>query len=89
MVPFTVRVNWADPAVIEAGLIEVVVGTGLLIVKVSVAVPVPLALVALMVTLYVPAAVGVPEINPVAVFTVKPAGSPVALKLVGLLVAVI
>ena len=58
-------------------------------VKVSVALPVPLALVALMVTVYVPAVVGVPEINPVLVFTSKPAGSPVALKLVGLLVAVI
>jgi hypothetical protein len=51
LVPFTVKVNWADPAVVEAGLIEVVVGTGLLIVKVSVALPVPPALVALMVTL--------------------------------------
>jgi len=58
-------------------------------VKVSVALPVPPALVALMVTLYVPAVVGVPEINPVLVFTLKPAGSPVALKLVGLLVAAI
>jgi len=89
LVPLTVRVNWADPAVVEAGLIEVVVGTGLLIVNVSVALPVPPALVALMVTLYVPAMVGVPEITPVVVFTVNPAASPVALKLVGLLVAVI
>jgi hypothetical protein len=64
-------------------------GAGGLMVKVSVALPVPPALVALMVTLYVPAVVGVPEINPVLVFTVNPAGSPVALKLVGLLVAVI
>ena len=60
-----------------------------LIVKVSVALPVPPALVALIVTLYVPAVVGVPEITPVVVFTVNPPGSPVALKLVGLLVAVI
>src|SRR5207237_7940685 len=89
LVPFTVRVNWADPAVVEAGLIEVVVGTGLLIVKVSVALPVPPALLALMATVYAPAVVGVPEITPVVVFTVNPAGSPVALKLVGLLVAVI
>ena len=59
------------------------------IVIVRVAVPVPPELVALMVTLYVPAVVGVPEINPVLVFTDKPAGRPVALKLVGLLVAVI
>jgi hypothetical protein len=58
-------------------------------VKVSVALPVPPALVALIVTVYVPAVVGVPEISPVVVFTVKPAGSPVALKLVGLLLAVI
>ena len=61
----------------------------MLIVKVSVALPVPPALVALIVTLYVPAVVGVPEITPVVVFTVNPPGSPVALKLVGLLVAVI
>jgi hypothetical protein len=79
LVPFTVKVNWADPAVVEAGLIEVVVGTGLLIVKVNVAVPVPPALVALMVTVYVPAVVGVPEINPELVLTVKPAGNGVAL----------
>ena len=64
-------------------------GGGLLIVKVSVALPVPPELVALIVTVYVPAVVAVPEINPVLVLTVNPAGSPVALKLVGLLVAVI
>ena len=79
LVPFTVKVNCALPAVVEVGQIEVMVGTGLLIVRVSVALPVPPALVALMVTLYVPAVVGVPEINPVLVFTLKPAGSPVAL----------
>ena len=45
---------------------------------------------ALIVTLAVPAGpVGVPEITPLAVLTESPAGSPVALKLVGLLVAVI
>jgi hypothetical protein len=49
-----------------------------LIVMTSVALPVPPALVALIVTLYVPAVVGVPEIKPVLVFTVKPAGNPVA-----------
>ena len=64
-------------------------GAAGLIVMTSVALPVPPALVALMVTLDVPAVVGVPEINPVLVFTDKPAGSPVALKLVGLFVAVI
>ena len=89
LVPFTVRVKPVLPAATQFGLIEVVVGTGLLIVKVKVALPVPPALVALMVTLYVPAVVGVPEINPVLVFTLKPAGNPVALKLVGLLAAVI
>jgi hypothetical protein len=54
-------------------------GGGGLIVKVKVALPLPLLLVALMVTLYVPAVVGVPEINPVLVLTLKPADSPVAL----------
>ena len=54
-----------------------------LIVKVNVAVPVPPALVALIVTLYglpvsVPGA-GVPEITPVLVLTLKPVGSPAAL----------
>jgi hypothetical protein len=76
-----------------AVLALVMTGPPGLIVKVSVALPVPPELVALIVMLYglpasVPAA-GVPEINPVAVFTVRPEGSPVALKLVGLLVAVI
>jgi len=46
-------------------------------------------LLAVMVTLVVPAAVGVPEITPVLVFTLRPAGSGVALNVVGLLVAVI
>jgi hypothetical protein len=62
---------------------------GVLIVKVNGAVPVPAALVALKVTLDVPAAVGVPEMTPVAVLTVAQAGKFVALKLVGLLLAVI
>jgi hypothetical protein len=56
---------------------------------INVALPVPAALVALIVTWYMLAVVGVPEITPVVVFTVKPGGRPVALKLVGLLVAVI
>ena len=60
-----------------------------LIVKVSVFVSVPPAFVAVIVTEYIPAAVGVPEISPVVVSTVKPEGSPVAPKLVGLLVALI
>ena len=61
-----------------------------MIVIASVLVPVPPAFVALIVTLVgPPAVVGVPEIAPVVVFTLKPAGSPLAPKLVGLLVAVI
>jgi hypothetical protein len=47
-------------------------------VSVRVALPVPPLLVALRVTVEVPAAVGIPEINPVALFTVKPDGNPVA-----------
>ena len=58
-------------------------------VKVSVAVPVPPLLVALKVTEEVPAVVGVPEIKPEVVFTDRPAGKPVALKLVGEFDAVI
>jgi hypothetical protein len=54
-----------------------------------VAVPVPPALVALKETLEVPAVVGVPEMSPLEVLMDSPAGRPVALKLVGLLVAVI
>ena len=54
-------------------------GGGGFIVKVNVAgFEVPLPFVAVKVT-YVPAVVGVPEIRPVVVFTVKPAGNPVAL----------
>jgi hypothetical protein len=57
--------------------------------RASVAEPVPAALVALSVTLKLPAVVGVPEIRPVVVLTDSPEGKPVALKLVGLLLAVI
>ena len=57
----------------------VMIGAPERMVMVRLAVPVPPALVALMVTVYVPAVVGVPEINPELVFTVKPAGNPVAL----------
>ena len=46
-------------------------------------------LVAVMVTLVVAAVVGVPEITPVLVLTIRPAGNGPAVKLVGLLVAVI
>ena len=60
-----------------------------LIVRVSVFVFVPPALLALIVTEYIPAAVGVPEIRPLLISIVRPGGSPVASKLVGLLVALI
>jgi hypothetical protein len=58
-------------------------------VSVRVAFPVPRRLVALSATVDVPAAVGVPEINPVTLFTVNPADNPVAPYLVGAFVAVI
>jgi hypothetical protein len=51
-------------------------------------VPVPAVLVAESVMADEPAAVGVPEMTPVAVLTVNPAGSPVALNDVGVLLAV-
>jgi len=58
-------------------------------VRFKVALPVPPLLIALKVTLEIPAPVGVPEIKPEVVFTVRPAGNPEAPKLVGELVAVI
>ena len=56
----------------------VIAGAAGLMVSVSVAIPVPLAFVAVRVTVEVPDTVGVPEIKPLVVFTVTPAGSPVA-----------
>ena len=66
---------------------ELVMAGSVLIVKVKVAEPVPPALVALMVTLLMPPDAGVPEITPLLVLMASPAGKPVALKLVGLLLA--
>jgi hypothetical protein len=57
----------------------VIAGAGALIVSARVAVPVPLLLVALMVTLKDPETDGVPEIKPVEVLTEIPEGRPVAL----------
>jgi hypothetical protein len=55
------------------------IGTGgELIVKVKVALPVPEAFVALMVTVKIPTPVGEPEINPVVVSTVNPPGMSIA-----------
>jgi len=67
----------------------VTTGGAKLTVRVRDALPVPALLVALSVTLEVPAAVGVPETKPETVFTVRPAGNPDAPKLVGELIAVI
>jgi hypothetical protein len=61
-----------------AVVLLVIAGAAEAMVSVSVAFPVPPLLVALSVTVEVPAAVGVPEIDPVAVFTVRPAGKPAA-----------
>ena len=79
----------ATPIVPLAVVALVITGRAGATVSVSVAVPAPAPLVALSVTVDVPVAVGVPEINPVPVLTDKPAGNPVAPKLVGALVAVI
>jgi hypothetical protein len=76
-VPFTVKVNCGPPAAAQVGLSELIVGLAP-IVNVSGPVPVPLPLVALRVTLNVPVTVGVPEIKPVDVLTVKPAGNGAA-----------
>ena len=59
-----------------------------LTVKVSVRFFVPTTLLAERVMVWVPDFVGVPEMMPVAVLMLRPAGRPVALKLVGLLLAV-
>ena len=56
----------------------VITGAAGLIVNVSVAFPVPPVFVALNVTVELPAPVGVPEIKPVLLLTVSPAGNPVA-----------
>jgi hypothetical protein len=91
-VPFTVNVNCGPPGVTHVGSIEVIVGLALKLIT-SVCWALVLhgvaPLLAVMVTLVVPAPVGVPEMTPVLVLTLKPAGSGLALKLVGLLVAVI
>jgi hypothetical protein len=90
-VPFTVNVNPGPPAAAQVGLMEPIVGLALMVItSVALALLQGLApLLAVMVTLVVPAVVGVPEITPVLALTLRPAGSGLALKLVGLLVAVI
>jgi hypothetical protein len=79
-VPFTVKVNCGPPAAAQVGLSEPIVGLALIVIT-SVALPVLQGLaplLALMVTLVVPAVVGVPEITPVLVFTLRPGGSGLA-----------
>src|ERR1700730_880528 len=97
MLPELEEVNLTPSSTEFASFTFTIAGTSLaknrlelaaLMVKVNVAVPVPVPLVALNVTLDVPVAVGVPEMTPVAVLTESPAANPVALKLVGLLLAV-
>ena len=92
LVPFTVSVNCGPPAVVQVGLSELIVGTALIVIT-SVCCALVLQglapLLAVIVTLVVPVVVGVPEITPVLVLTLRPAGSGLAVKLVGLLVAVI
>ena len=78
----------AVPNVMSAGLFQVMMGVAFPTVKVNVMEPVPPALVALMVTDEAPAAMGMPEMIPVTVSIDNPAGNPVALKLVGVSVAV-
>ena len=63
------------------------IGAGGLMVSTSVADPVPVTLLALIETLNTPLEMGVPEMAPVEVSIVSPAGNPTALKLVGVLVA--
>ena len=89
--PVTVNINCGPPAAVQVGLIEPIVGAvPMVITRSAVAVlQVPAPLLAVMVTVVVRfACVGVPEITPVLVLTLRPAGSGLAVKLVGLLVAV-
>lgn len=65
----------------------VMIGAGYTV-KVSVWLPVPKGLMAESVIVLVPAVVGLPEITPVTELRLKPAGRPVAVNLVGALLAV-
>ena len=62
---------------------------GFTLVNTSDCVPLPMAFAALMVAVNEPVCVGMPEIRPVLVLTLKPPGRPLAPKLVGALAAVI
>ena len=79
----------AVPRVAVAVRVEEMTGAALRVIT-KVAVPVPVVLVAEMVTLKVPAAtLGVPEMRPVVVLMESPPGRSVALKEVGELSAAI
>ena len=68
----------AVPTIPLAVAALVITGVAGLMVIVTVFDPVPPALIALTVEVYVPAVVGVPVIAPVEVFTESPAGRPLA-----------
>src|SRR5437899_6888034 len=84
-------IRWVNASAIWPVAVPALVMTGVagVIVTASVWGPVPPALVALRVTVEAPALVGVPVMSPVVSLSARPAGNPVALKLVGLFVAVI
>lgn len=79
----------AEPVAPVAVLELVITGAPNVIVNVTTRLSLPVALVAVTVTLVLATTVGVPEIKPVLVFKLSPAGSADELKLVGLLRAVI
>jgi hypothetical protein len=80
LVGLLVAVIWYENAVprVPLALVVLVITGTAVSVRVSVAVPVPALFVALSVIVETPPTVGVPEIRPVVVFTVRPAGRPVA-----------
>ena len=87
--PVRVELLKAWPAVMAEAVGGVVMtGVPWAMVNARVALPVPPRFVAVMVALEFPAVVGVPEMTPVVVFTVSPAGKPVAPKEAGELLAV-
>jgi len=83
------KVRAPSPYVAPVRAPKLIVCVALATVTVRVALPVPSPLVALIVTEYEPAAMGVPLITPVVVSMLVPGGRLVAPKLVGVLVAVI
>ena len=69
----------ADPSIVTAvGAPGIDAATAFTTVIVTGKLPVPAALVAVTVALNVPLTLGVPEINPLLVLTLNPAGNPLA-----------